>query len=566
LAAAALVSAALWLLHPGFGAACRTNTPGICLQGLWSLAQAKPPQPTATPKPPDWDNVLQRFEAAQKAADFEAALTWLDALGQIALRQYEAEEGKGATRRLRYKFVDLDLLARRLAAAGDAAAPKVALAARAYAETFAGLSSVESIDLVLRRAELRAPKTLKGAFQSPALKAAITEFWQDLAPTRVFFATDRARTDEELGIFGPALSDANQVQLGAATAAVPVYANEVAGADQKREVEDAPEQGTRQTAGVRTVKYLDTGQFSAMVGERASAGRRKDALIYIPSSKTSFENALLRAAEWKRALRIDGPALLISWAAEAAGGQVDCKGAETAKLVLLAWRRVSQSAQGAKIHLIAQQDGACAAYSPFVVAGAAAKSEVRAETMVLLEPQYWDAIHGPVLAHPEEPEARKLVYDTQSWANPRVELVQACPWDQGARERTLWSRRENDAGDALVYVPPNPALTHWPLRGPDYYVPEILNDLRAAIWLSAAPPQRCGLCKALLKPDLDLREYGPEWTLYGNRCGEAYELALDLRREHGPDALARLDRVLAGLSAADRDRVRARLQELPQAP
>ena len=554
-AGAVALVAGLWLFHPGYDKACQAQTPGMCMSWVWSST----PRPVAEKPARPAESVLagrDAIRAAREAGDLAGALRLLDAEGQKALRLYELEERQGADRRIRYRFVDLDLEARLLAAAAVAKnKPDISGPAMRYAETFAGLASVEGVDLVLRRANLRMPKALDGALLSPQLASAIREFWQDLAPVDVLFATDRGQTDEENGYFSDALSADGAMMWGAATVNAPVYVNEAA-PGQMQSVEDAPERGTRQTVSVRTVKNLDPAQFDARAGAALTLAKHKDAMIYLHGADVSFEHALIRAAELKLALRIDGPVAVVAWAGDARA-KTPCASAETAKLALSAWKRMARIAHGARLHVVAHGQGVCAGFSPYDHGGDEAELETPAANLILLQPDYGhDDVQGPFHRAPSGAESI-LIYFNQTASQARAGGAdQACPWDAAAESRAVFSRLEKALTVHKIEVGLRPATSNG-LEGSDYVLGSVLEDVRAQIWTAAAQPSaRCGICKiTTTRP--------ATWRLFADRCGEQQTLALDLRRELGARAEGELDAVLKDLSPAERSIVRERLKTLP---
>jgi hypothetical protein len=491
------------------------------------------------------------------AGRLQKALRALDIAGQWVLRHYEAEERQGADRRVRYLFVDLDLEARKLAAAAiKANAPDIAGPASRYGEVFSALASVDGVELVLRRANLRAPKLLEGAILSQPLADAIREFWQDLAPTDVFFATDRSRVDEDNGYFGEDMADDGGVNWGFASVNAPVYVNEASGADQMQTVENAPERGTRQTVSVRSVKNLDQSQFDARAGAALSLARHKDVLIYLHGRDVSFEHALIRAAELKLALRIDGPAAAISWGQDQRS-KTPCASAATAKLVLVAWKRMARVARGARLHVIAHGQGVCASFAPYDHGGDEAEAETPADNFILLQPDYGHAdVEGPFHRAPGEARNILIYYNQIVSRQDGYPAEQACPWDAADDQRAAFTRPEKPLTVHKIEVGRRPAAVNG-LDGADFLLDSVLDDLRAQIWTAASQPgQRCGICK--------LPGQKPAgWRLFADRCGEEQTLALDLRRELGARAEGQLDAALKDLSPAERDLVRGRLKALP---
>lgn len=558
-AGAVALVAGLWVLHPGFDRACQQKTPGLCFSGIWREGPTRIAQSTA-PKDTSPTSALQairRVRTARKNGNLPQALSDLDLAGQWALRQYEAEERQGANRRVRYLFVDLDLEARLLAAAAvKAKAPDISGPAMRYSETFAALASVEGVDLVLRRANLRAPKSLDGAILSQPLARSIREFWQDLAPTEVFFSTDRAATDEDTGYFGPAISGDGDLVWGAASINVPVYVNEAAGADQQRQVEDAPERGERQTVSVRTVKRLSLSQFDARSAGELTSAAHKDVMIYLHGAEIGFEPALIRAAELKRALRIDGPVAVISWGVDAQS-KTSCASAATAKLVLTAWKRMAKIADGARLHVVAHGQGVCAGFAPYDHGGDEAEIEMPAANLILLQPDYGhDDVKGPFHRAPSGAETILIYYNQDATRLAKGPADQVCPWDAAEDDRKAFSRPEKQLTVHKIEVGLRPAAANR-LDGPDYLLDSILEDLRAQMWTGAVQPGgRCGMCKVM--PDKPV-----VWRLFADRCGEQQTLALDLRRELGARADGALDQVLKDLSPAEREMVRDRLKTLP---
>jgi hypothetical protein len=551
--------AGLWLFHPGFAPACNLHTPGLCGQSVWDKPANESERAAA--KPDRSDDVAGLIAAARTkrlAADFSGAMAALDRAGQVALRRYEAEEIKTTNRKVRYGFVDLDLEARRLAVAAEAGGAKaVSVAAGKLADVFASLASVEGIELVLRRANLRAPKDLTGALQSDTLKAAIAEFWQDLAPTQVYFATNRAQYPEEMGYFGDTIGPLNAVTFGEASVAVPVYSSAASAARDAKEIDDAPEQGLRQTVSVRTVKHLDQAQTDARLRETLKAARTAEALIYVHGADVSFEHALVRAAELKRALRIDGPVLALSWGADR-DATVDCAGASTAKLVLMAWKGMAAATGGsARLTVIAHGQGVCAINAPYDHSGGASDAETPADHLVMMAPDYGHKdIEGPF--HRAPTSAAQVMFYFDQAARTRDNADEACPWDANPDKRKALSSASGPAEVQRVEIGASPAMANR-LLGADYVLDSVLLDLRGYLWSAAGPAARCGMCR--------LTKDRPEiWRHYAERCGADKSLALDLRREYGAAAEANLDRTLAGLSQAERDMVRDSLKALPAAP
>ncbi|HAJ45869.1 MAG TPA: hypothetical protein DCL54_04725, partial [Alphaproteobacteria bacterium] len=379
---AAFVVAAFWLFHPSMEAACRHFGPGVCFQSVWAPAKAKsePPSIANPSEAVSFDKALDDIRASRKAGDFAATLDRLDAFGRALLRHYEAEEAKGATRRVRYWFLHGDLEARKLsteaALRGEA---QMAAKASQYAQIFASLASVESIDLVLREAKLRAPNDLTGALLSPTLREAIKAFWQDLAPIPVFYATNRARIGDEDGAFDDLAGEVEAISWGLATVSAPVYASPVFAAWQREEAEAAIDAGASQTVAVRTIKSLDPEGFDALLSARAG----EQGLIYVHGRQTPFEIAAIRAAELASALRIEGPVMVLSWAA----GR-PCDDPHIAKLVFAGWKKLASAPSGRPPILVAHGEGACASQAPFTAAQGLAPSELPLTRAIMLDPQW----------------------------------------------------------------------------------------------------------------------------------------------------------------------------------
>jgi hypothetical protein len=557
-AGAVALMAALWLFHPGFDKACQEKSPGYCMSWVWREG------PTVAVKPPvaderktnSVDTAIAAVRAARGRGDLAGAISALDVAGQWALRHYEAEERQGANRRVRYRFVDLDAEARLLAAAAvKAKLPGISGPALRYGETFSALASVEGVELVLRRANLRAPKSLEGAILSPALASAVREFWQDLAPAEVFFATDREKTDEDEGFFGDGVAYDGGMSFGAATVNVPVYVSEAA-PGQMQSVEDAPERGTRQTVSVRTVKHLDDAQFEARASAALTLAAHKEAMIYLHGEGLGFEHALIRAAEMKLALRIDGPVAVIAWGADDRA-KTPCASAATAKLVLSAWKRMAKIAKGARLHVVAHGQGVCAGFAPYDHGGDEAELETPAANLILLQPDYGhDDVQGPFHRAPSGAETIQIYFNQTASRAQTGQSGQACPWDANPDQRAAFSRAEKPLTVHQIEVGLRPAAANG-LIGADYLLESVLEDLRAQLWTAAsAPGQRCGMCKVTADNPVS-------WRLFADRCGEQQTLALDLRRELGARAEGKLDAVLKDLSPAERDMVRDRLKALP---
>lgn len=557
-AGALALMAALWLFHPTMDKACKAQSPGMCMSWVWREGPAKAVERETQKKAQiaSAADAIQAARAARLAGDLTVALRSLDAAGQWALRQYEAEERQGANRRVRYLFVDLDLEARLLASAAvKAKTPGVPATALRYGETYAALASVEGVELVLRRANLRAPKALDGAILSPQMSNAIREFWQDLAPTEILFATDRGKIDDNEGFYAAAASGDGVLNWGAATVNVPVYVNE-ASPGQAQEVEDAPERGTRQTVSVRTVKHLDTAQFETRAHAAMTLARYKDAMIYLHGADVSFEHAVIRAAEVKRALRIDGPALVVAWGRDERS-KTPCASAATAKLTLMAWKQMAKIAADARLHVVAHGQGVCAAFAPYDHGGGEAELETPAANLVLLQPDYGHPdVEGPFHRAPGGAE-NILIYFNQTASHAQsAHAPQACPWDADAAARAAFSRAEKPLTVHKIEVGLRPSAVNG-LLGADFVLDSVLEDLRAQLWTGASQPGgRCGMCK--------LTSANPVgWRLFADRCGEQQTLALDLRREFGGRAEAQIDAVLKDLSPAEREMVRDRLKTLP---
>jgi hypothetical protein len=554
-AGALALVAGLWLFHPGYDQACRAATPGFCFSGIWRDAPGQTAAPQAQVPGGTWAEGIANLRKARATGDLKTALAWLDFAGQFAIRAYELEERQGANRRVRYRFVDLDLEARLLAAAAvKQNKPDISGPAMRYAETFAALASVEGIDLVLRRANLRTPKSLDGKIVSAEMAGAIREFWQDLAPAEVYFATDRERMDEEAGYFAGDVAADGALTWGVATVNAPVYVNEAA-QGQMQSVEDAPERGTRQTVSVRTVKHLDLPQFDARAGAALTLARHKDAMIYLHGAEVSFEHALIRAAEIKLALRIDGPVAAIAWG-EDQKAKTPCASAATAKLVLSAWKRMAQIAKGARIHVVAHGQGVCASFAPYDHGGDEAEAETPATNLILLQPDYGhEDVQGPFHRAPGG-AAAIAIYLNQTASRAGLTAAAACPWDADAANRAAFSRAEKPLTVHQIEVGVRPSIANG-LDGSDFLLDGVLEDIRAQLWTGAAQPAaRCGMCKIM----------GTEpaaWRLYADRCGEQQTLALDLRRELGSRAEGELDAVLKDLSPEERGMVRERLKTLP---
>jgi hypothetical protein len=556
-AGAVALVAALWLFHPGFDPACQAKSPNLCMSWVWNDA----PKPARPASSSDASSSVAQTEidavrAARLRGDLAGALSALDLAGQAALRHYEAEERQGANRRVRYRFVDLDLEARLLAAAAvKAQAGDISGRALRYGEMFSALASVEGVELVLRRANLRAPKSLDGAILSPAMASAVREFWQDLAPTTVFFATDRAKTDEEQGFYSERTSEDGALAWGAATVNAPVYVTDAA-PGQMQDVEDAPDRGARQTVSVRTVKHLDSAQFETRAATAMTLARHQDAMIYLHGEGVSFEHAVIRAAEMKLALRIDGPVAVVSWGTDARS-KTPCASAATAKLVLVAWKRLAAAVKDARLHVVAHDKGVCAGFSPYDHGGDEAELETPAANLILLQPDYGHAdVAGPFHRAPSGAE-HILIYFNQTASRAQTAAAeQACPWDADAAKRAAFSRSEKALTVHKIEVGLRPAAGNG-LAGADFLLDSVLEDLRAQIWTAADQPgQRCGLCKLTANKPVS-------WRLFADRCGEQQTLALDLRRELGARAEGQLDSVLKDLSPAERDMVRERLRALP---
>jgi hypothetical protein len=558
-AGAVALVAALWVMHPGFDAACRAHTASVCLSGIWSAAPGRATKTETAQSGPvaTAEGAIRAARVARLSDDLPTALRALDIAGQWALRHYEAEERQGANRRVRYLFVDLDGEARLLAAAAvKADKAEISGPAMRYAETYAALASVEGVDLVLRRANLRAPKSLENAILTPVLASAIREFWQDLAPVDVFFVTDREQTGEETGFFAPAASPDGAVTWGAATVNAPVYVNEAAGADQMRQVEDAPERGTRQTVSVRTVKHLDQSQFDARAKTAMTLARHQDAMIYLHGAEISFEHALIRAAELKLALRIDGPVAVIAWGVDAKA-KTPCASAGTAKLVLSAWKQMAHVTQAANLHVVAHGQGVCAGFAPYDHGGDEAEIETPAANLVLLQPDYGHPdVEGPFHRAPGGADAVQIYFNQTASRAAADGQEQACPWDAAQDKRAAFSRPEKALTVHKIEIGVRPSAANG-LSGADYLLDAVLEDLRAQLWTGASQPAaRCGMCKASAAQPTT-------WRLFADRCGEQQTLALDLRRELGASAESNLDAVLKDLSPAERDMVRQRLKGLP---
>lgn len=556
-AGALALVAALWLFHPGFDPACQAKSPSLCMSWVWQdLQRSARPEKVRDDRAARAPSGIEAVRAARLRGDFAGALTALDLAGQEALRHYEAEERQGANRRVRYRFVDLDLEARLLAAAAvKARAADIPGRALRYGETFSALASVEGVELVLRRANLRAPKSLDGAILSPAIASAVREFWQDLAPATVFFATDRKRTDEEQGFYAESAGEDGALSWGVATVNAPVYVTEAA-SGQMQEVEDAPDRGARQTVSVRTVKHLDSAQFDARTATAMSLARHQDAMIYLHGEGVSFEHALIRAAEMKLALRIDGPVAVVSWGTDARS-QTPCASAATAKLVLVAWKRIAAAVKGARLHVVAHDKGVCAGFAPYDHGGDEAETEMQASNLILLQPDYGHAdVAGPFHRAPGGAEHILIYFNQAASRAQNADAGQACPWDVDAGKRAAFSRSEKSLTVHKIEVGLRPAASNG-LDGADYLLESVLEDIRAQLWTAAdQPAQRCGVCKLTAENPVS-------WRLFADRCGEQQTLALDLRRELGARAESQLDRVLKDLSPAERDMVRDRLRALP---